>query len=315
MLYNSGRIETMNERVKGGLLVFLGAVSFGLLSTIVKFAYAKGYTLGEITGTQAFSGMAILWLSYFITTRFKKKAKDIKEESATPKTKWWAVLLAGTFTGLVSVFYYQCVKLLPASVAIILLMQYLWISMLLEFIIFKKKPTRKQLLLLVVVLLGTFLAGGLFSEAIVINLKGVIFGLLAATCYAIFIMTSGRIGNDLPVLKKSALMISGACILIFLIFPPLYFFNGLYWEGLYAWGIILALLGTVIPPFFFSVGMPKVGVSIGAILSAVELPVATMSSALILHEYVDAIRWLGVILILLAVVATNVKTTRTPIKV
>ncbi len=40
----------MNKRIKGGLLVFFGAASFGLLSTIVKFAYAEGYTLGEITG-------------------------------------------------------------------------------------------------------------------------------------------------------------------------------------------------------------------------------------------------------------------------
>jgi hypothetical protein len=44
----------MDQRIKGGLLVFIGAASFGLLSTIVKLAYAEGYTLGEITGTQSF---------------------------------------------------------------------------------------------------------------------------------------------------------------------------------------------------------------------------------------------------------------------
>ena len=63
----------MNERIKGGLLVFLGAVSFGLLSTIVKFAYEQGYTLGEITGTQSFSGMVILWALYMISTKIKKQ--------------------------------------------------------------------------------------------------------------------------------------------------------------------------------------------------------------------------------------------------
>jgi len=301
----------MNERIKGGLLVFIGASSFGLLSTIVKFAYANGYTLGEITGTQSFSGMAILWLLYLITKSIKKKDKADKKEKADanqPKTKWWKVVLAGTFTGLVGIFYYQCVKLLPASVAIILLMQYLWISMLIEAIVFKKKPSRKQLLLLVVVLFGTLLAGGIFSEEIILNLKGVIFGLLAAACYAIFLMTSGRIGNDLPVLKKSALMITGSCILTWIIFPPLFFFNGVYFGGLILWGLALALLGTVIPPLLFSMGIPRVGVSIGAILSAAELPVATLSSAFILHESVDALRWFGVILILLAIVATNLRT-------
>lgn len=301
----------MNERIKGGLLVFLGAVSFGLLSTIVKFAYEQGYTLGEITGTQSFSGMVILWVLHFISTKIKKQDNRSNEEkrSLTDKTKWWKVCIAGIFTGLVGIFYYQCVKLLPASIAIILLMQYLWISILIEALVFKKRPTRKQPLLLGIVLAGTLLAGGLFNSTIELNLKGVIFGLLAATSYAIFLMTSGRIGNDLPVLKKSALMITGSCIVTFIIFPPLFFFNDTYLGGLYLWGLGLALLGTVVPPLFFSIGIPRVGVSIGAILSAAELPVATLSSAFILHENVDAIKWAGVILILLAIVATNIKTT------
>lgn len=298
----------MNGRITGGVFVFLGACSFGLLSTIVKFAYAEGYTLGEITGTQSFTGMVLLWLSYLIYTRLRKpEPKTDKAVEVLPRTMWWKVCVAGSFTGLVGVFYYQCIKLLPASVAIVLLMQYLWVSMLIEAVVYKKRPGRKQLLLLVLVLSGTLLAGGMFSEAIVLNLKGVVYGMLAAVSYAIFVITSGRIGNDLPVLKKSALMITGSCFVTFLIFPPLFFFNGVYWSGLYWWGGALALLGTVIPPFFFSVGMPRVGVSIGAILSAAELPVATLSSAFILHESVDAIRWLGVVLILLAIIATNLK--------
>lgn len=298
----------MDQRIKGGLLVFIGAASFGLLSTIVKFAYAEGYTLGEITGTQSFSGMVILWLLYFITKSVKKGDKKETIADTQPNTKWWKIVIAGTFTGLVGIFYYQCVKLLPASVAIILLMQYLWISMLIEAVVFRKKPGRKQLLLLGIVLIGTLLAGGIFSQEIMLNFKGVVFGLLAATSYAIFLMTSGRVGNDLPVLKKSALMITGSCVITWIIFPPLFFFNGVYFDGLVFWGLALALLGTVVPPLFFSMGMPRVGVSIGAILSAVELPVAISSSAFILQESVDVLRWLGVALILLAIVATNIRT-------
>lgn len=298
----------MDQRIKGGLLVFIGAASFGLLSTIVKFAYAEGYTLGEITGTQSFSGMVILWLLYFITKSVKKGDKKETIYNTQPNTKWWKIVIAGTFTGLVGIFYYQCVKLLPASVAIILLMQYLWISMLIEAVVFRKKPGRKQLLLLGIVLIGTLLAGGIFSQEIMLNFKGVVFGLLAATSYAIFLMTSGRVGNDLPVLKKSALMITGSCVITWIIFPPLFFFNGVYFGGLVFWGLALALLGTVVPPLFFSMGMPRVGVSIGAILSAVELPVAISSSAFILQESVDALRWLGVALILSAIVATNIRT-------
>ena len=96
-------------------------------------------------------------------------------------------------------------------------------------------------------------------------------------------------------------------MITWILFPPLYFFNGIFMNGLYKWGIMLSLLGMVIPPFCFSFGIPRIGISIGAILSAAELPVATLCSALILNEPVDPIRWTGVILILLAIVATNLR--------
>lgn len=300
----------VSNKLKGGIFVFLGACSFGLLSTIVKTAYGEGYSLGQITGSQTFFGMSLLWIVYMIQVASgKKKHPDAEERQAESKktTAWWKVVMAGTFTGLVGIFYYQCVKLLPASIAIILLMQYLWISILIEAVIFKKKPHKMQLVAAAIVLVGTLFAGGIFNHEVVLNLKGILFGFLAAVCYSIFILTSGRIGNDLPVFKKSALMITGSCLMTWIIFPPLFFFDGVFLGGLYKWGLSLALLGTVIPPLFFSVGMPRTGVSLGAILSAAELPVAVTSSRFILHENVQLLQWFGVVLILSAIVLTNIK--------
>lgn len=301
----------MNTKLKGGIFVFLGACSFGVLSTIVKFAYGEGYSLGEITGSQSFFGMSILWLLYWLTSSFKSQNKSDSQgqhqTESIKKTRWWHVCLAGTFTGIVGMSYYQCVNLLPASIAIILLMQSLWISLLLDYIFFKKKPVRIQLIAVLIVFIGTFLAGGVFDETIHLNPQGLLFGMLAALSYAIFILTSGRVGLEMPVLKKSALMITGSCALTWIIFPPLFFFNGVFLAGLYKWGLILALLGTIIPPLFFSVGMPKVGVSLGTILSAAELPMAILSSYFILQEDVNFLRWIGVVLILLSIAMTNIR--------
>lgn len=320
------------NKFTGGVFVFLGACSFGLLSTIVKNAYEEGYTLGQITGSQAFLGMLVLWILYFLHSSFfgrknvistdnpprdssyisdkVQHSQESKIGSSNP-TAWWKVAFAGIFTGLVGVFYYQCVKMLPASIAIILLMQYLWISILIEAIVFRKKPHKIQLITASIVLVGTVFAAGIFNEAVTLNIKGIAFGLLAAFCYALFLIASGRVGNDLPVLKKSALMITGSCIVTWLIFPPLFLFNGLLFAGLYKWGLTLALLGTVIPPLFFSFGMPRTGVPLGAILSAAELPVAVVSSSFILQENVQWLQWVGVFLILSAIVLTNIKFQRT----
>jgi len=51
--------------------------------------------------------------------------------------------------------------------------------------------------------------------------------------------------------------------------------------------------------------MPKTGVSLGSILSAVELPVAVCLSFFVLHEPVSILQWVGVLLILFFVVLIN----------
>lgn len=299
----------MKDQFIGGFLVFLGACSFGVLSSIVKTAYRAGYTLGEVTGVQCFFGMLILWGLHLIFRTVKNK-KDIvsKNKQITQK---WKVIIVGIFPGLVGICYYQCVQLVPASIAIILLMQYLWISVIIDFVVFKNKPSKLQLLAVIVIIMGSCLAAGIFNNEIRLNLKGCAFGFLAALMYTLFISTSSKIGNELPKLEKSALMITGACIITFLIFPPLFFFKLNISDQIYQLGLLLALLGTVIPPFLFSVGIPKIGISLSAILSAAELPVAVMSSYFYLKESVYSTQWLGVIIILFAIALPNLKHIKT----
>ncbi|XKM14533.1 DMT family transporter [Orbaceae bacterium ac157xtp] len=293
----------MKERFIGGLLVFIGACSFGVLSSIVKTAYKAGYTLGNVTFIQNLFGMLILWALYIVYKMTQKK-----QVITTPKnTKKWKVYLAGIFPGLVGIFYYQCVQLVPASIAIILLMQYLWISVIVDFIVFKNRPSNLQILAIVVIILGSILAAGTLNQDITLNLEGCLFGFLAAISYTLFIITSNRVGNELPKLQKSALMITGACTTTLILFPPFFLMQLPLTDPLYQWGILLALLGTVVPPFLFSLGIPKVGISLSAILSAAELPVAVMASYFYLKESVYFNQWIGVILILIAIALPNIR--------
>lgn len=286
---------------KNVLLVFLGACSFGILSTFVKIAYSEGYTVGEVTGVQVFFGMSLLWVIYGVGKVFGFIGKDKGK-----KEPFWKLLLSGLSTGSVSILYYKCVQLIPASIAIILLMQFIWISVLIEFIVFREKPSKLQILSVVLVLGGTVLAAGVFNQQeFSLSFKGIIFGLLAAFAYAIFLIVNGRVGNNYPAVQKSALMLTGACILVFTVFPPTFLISGALAQGLWFWGLLLSVFGTVLPPLFYAIGIPKVGIPLSSILSAVELPVAVGMSYFLLSEEVSALQWLGVIIILLAIIWPN----------
>lgn len=284
-------------------LVFIGACSFGVLSTFVKLSFKAGYSVGEVTGVQVFFGMILLWIIFL----GGRAAGLIRNRPEVNKEAPWKVIVAGSSTGMVSITYYQCISLVPASIAIILLMQFVWIGILLEFVLFKNKPSRLQVFSMVLVLGGTFLAAGLFNgQRIAFPLAGVFYGLLAATFYAVFLMVMSRYGNGYPAVQKSALMLTGACLLIFIVFPPTFLVNGVLTAGLWKWGLVLASLGTVIPPLFFAVGIPIVGVTLSSIISAVELPVAVAMSYFILLEDVSGLQWLGVFIILGAIVFSNI---------
>ncbi|MHC2991570.1 multidrug transporter [Pontibacter sp. HJ8] len=285
---------------RGILLVFLGACSFGILSTFVKLAYKEGYTLGDVTGTQVFFGFLILWGVVLLRQLLGHRAEST---SLTDKLKLVAM---GTSTGLVSIFYYKCVQTVPASIAILLLMQFTWMSLLLEAVIKRKLPKPAQVGMVVLVLIGTAMAGRLFSGSLPnFDLVGVGYGILAAACYSVFLLVSGSAGNNLHPTTKCALILTGACTLIFTIFPPVFLVNGALGSGLLKWGLTLAVFGTVIPPLFFAYGIPRIGLGVSAILSAAELPVAVVMSSVVLQEEVWPVQWMGVALILVAIVLSN----------
>lgn len=289
------------NKTQGAIAVFLGAASFGILSTFVKKAYEQGYSLGEVTGIQALLGALILWILWIVVARTKSQKKY------PAKSSKWKIILAGVSTGTVSILYYKCVQLVPASLAIVLLMQYIWIGQLIEFIFFKVKPSATQIIGIVCILIGTVFATGLIEEPLSsFSIPGLIYGVLAATAYSVFMIVNGRVGNDYPPIHKSALMITGAFLLIAITLQPVSLLQSETFIGILPYGLLLAFFGTVIPPLLFAYGMPSIGYSLGAVLSAVELPVAVCMSYLVLHESVSWMKWLGVIFILLIIVWKNI---------
>lgn len=286
------------------LIVFLGGCCYGILSTFVKLAYSAGFSSPEVTGGQYFFGTVLIWCAALFT---KKKKLSLKQ---TLK-----LVLSGIPFGLTGLFYYQSLKTLDASLAIIFLFQFVWIGAIFDWIFNKKKISKQKLMSISIVLIGSVFAAGVIShKGGIFSWQGAIWGLFASFTYTVFIFLSSSVEKDTPPVLKSALLSTGALIVVFLLFPPKFLFDFSVLKGLTQYGLILGLFGVCLPPLLFSIGMPHVGPGMGTILSASELPVAVTLSSLVLSEHVNLMQWMGVILIFIAIIGSNISSEKDDIE-
>lgn len=282
------------------IAVFIGACSYGVLSTLVKLAYRTGADTSLVTVGQFLIGWSVLFVCVFFTKR--KQKIGLKD-----KIK---LMLAGIPTGLVGVFYYLSLVTTEASLAIILLFQFVWIGFLLEFLLYRKIPDKVTTFSVLILMIGTILASGVISgESAGVSVIGIIYGLLAAVSFALFILTNATVLPKLPPIQRSYYMVTGSMIIVVVIFSPVLSksLDPTVIASFGHLGILLGLFGVVIPPLLFAYGMPKIGSALGSILGSAELPVAVLLSMLILNEHVTMIQWCGVAIILVGIVFPNIQ--------
>ncbi len=279
------------------LLVFLGGCCYGILSTFVKLAYSAGFSSPEVTSAEYFFGTLLIYGVVIFTKKEKLTIKQILK-----------LLLAGVPFGLTGLFYYQSLKTLNASMAIIFLFQFVWIGTLFDWIFNKKKPTKKKLISIFILVVGSILAANVLThQGAAISVKGIIFGLLASLSYSTSMFFSSSVENDIPPVLKSALLSTGSLIVVCALFPPTFLFHFSVLKGLTPYGLILGLFGVALPPLLFSIGLPHIGPSLGSILSASELPVAVTMSVLVLSEHISIPQLIGIILILVGIISCNIR--------
>ncbi|RDI58272.1 DMT family transporter [Flavobacterium glaciei] len=308
-----------NSVLKGVFLVGLGATSYGMLATFVRMAYDENYTTAEVTVSQFVFGI----IGILLINAFQRNRNNNTAVKASKKNKS-QLMLAGTSTGLTSVFYYLAVKFdIPVSIAIVLLMQTVWIGVLLEWFLEKKAPSKVKTISVIIVLFGTVLATNLLNSDVKLNPLGIFFGLLAATSFTTTMFTANRIATEISSAQRSLYMLFGGGIMVLIFalitqiipnqFPAIADALGVFstakdfnFSIFLKWGIILSLFGTIIPPMLLNAGFPLTGIGLGSIVSALELPVSVLMAYFLLNEKVILLQWVGIVLIILAIVIMNV---------
>lgn len=305
--------------IKGVFLVAIGASSFGMLASFVKLAYSHGYTTAEVTLSQVLLGL----IGMFIINLIQKKQPN---EIIATKKDIRNLILAGTSMGFTSVLYYMAVSYIDASIAVVLLMQSVWIGVVIESVVTKQFPSLLKIAAVALILFGTVLATNVLANEIELDYRGVIFGFLASCSFATTMFASNVVANHLAAPKRSLFMLCGATavVLIFCFITQIgpnnsetmRSFYHLFtdntegirdfdWRIFYSWGLLLALFGTILPPIFLNMGFPHTGVGLGSIVASIELPVSVTVAFMVLQEQVVLLQWVGILLILSAIFLMN----------
>ncbi|MFS8617897.1 MAG: DMT family transporter [Solitalea sp.] len=298
---------------RGILLVCAGAASYGVLATLVRLAYNEGYTTAEATVSQYTTGLLVMGLSVLISRKARRAAqapaRNRRPGQGSPRRTIFRLIAGGTAYGLTGICYYLSVRYIPVSIAVILLMQTIWMGIVLDAILDRKFPSADKCIAVVVILGGTLLATNAIGNFRELDIRGLGWGMGAALTYTASLFVANRMALHMPARQKSFWILTGGTSIVLLIWS-VQLFSGFQISIFWKWGLLLALFGTVLPPLLLNMGMPKTGMGLGSILISIEIPVSVGSAYLLLHEQVLAIQWLGIALIIASIVLLNLRTLR-----
>lgn len=291
--------------LKGVLLVALGATSYGMLATFVKLAYDEGFTTAEVTTSQFILGIfGLLLINAFQKVRHKENVLKASAKNI------FSLMLAGTSLGMTSLFYYLAVKYIPVSIGIVLLMQTVWMGVFLEMILEKKLPSLQKIIAVFIVLGGTVLATNIIKNDVELDWRGICWGILAAASFTTTMFTANRVAVGISSAQRSLYMLLGGAVIVFS-FALATQNTPFNFSIFLKWGIVLSLFGTIIPPMLMNAGFPLTGIGLGSIVSALELPVSVTMAYVLLSEKVILLQWVGIVLIILAIIIMNINFRKT----
>ena len=236
---------------------------------------------------------------------FKIKLKDI-----------WCFFGTGIVSLLIfGLFYFKAMDYMSLSAAAILLYTAPCFVILMSAVLFKEKLTKRKLIAMAIAFLGCCLVSGLGNGENHISATGLLFGLGAGICYALFSIFSRYSINR----GYSSLTINFySCILAFV---GSMFFGGTQTiqivcqsSGNFFFAVATGIVTCFLPYLLYTYGLTGLENGKASIMASVEPVVATFVGLIIYKEKLTFLAILGVLLVLSAIVLLNIKNKETELK-
>jgi drug/metabolite transporter (DMT)-like permease len=284
----------------GFLITIVGAILFSTKAIIVKVAFAK----------TSMDALTLLMLRMTFSLPFYVGAAWLarKKETAplTPR-QWIAVIALGLFGYyLSSLFDFIGLQYVTAGLERLILFLYPTFAVLFNSFVFKQPVVRTQKVALLLTYTGILIAYVGEMQIDISNphfIWGSFLIFICSITYSIYIVGSGRLIPAVGVTRFTAYAMLSSTAGVFINFAFAGNLHALEQATTHWWyGILLAIMATVLPSFMVSGGMKRIGSNNVAIISAIG-PVSTIIQAhFILGEKVFPAQIAGTILVIIGVV-------------
>lgn len=279
------------------LYVISGAILWGLISLFSNTLADNGLSTENIVAIRSFGAAVVIFIIFAVKDKslLKIELKDIK-------------YFIGT--GIISfVFFNWCLftsmNECSAAIAVVLLYTAPVFVTLMSAVLFKEKITKIKIFALIMTVIGCMFVTGVVGGKINGTLFGVICGIGSGVFYALYSIF-GRYALE----KYSAATVTvytfifaalGSIPLI----EPGSLINGLSNTTAIMSAILIVVVSTVSPFLLYTKGLTGVESGTASILATAEPAVGVLVSVFILHQPINLISVVGVLLILGAVISLN----------
>ena len=278
--------------------MFLAGCTYGLVVPFVKTAQYEGFSTGQIMVTQYVVATAVLIVACLIFSRIKVGLKDALK-----------LMGMGMVAASVSFFYYQSLQLLTPAMSLTLLFQFVWMGMVVQAVRTKTPPKPAAVLTVLFVVVGAVLATGILDEGVTLeslNALGILFGFLSAVGYTAFLVLSSRLATSLPAINRSMFTTLGSVVISVAITPQYLAKPMMVLDPLLSVG--MGVVGICLPVFLIALSAPKIPTGLATVMASSELPSGVLCAAIFLGEPVSLTIGLGVVIVLLGIIASEMET-------
>ena len=293
----------------GFIITLAGSILFSTKAIIVKKAFADI----KIDALTLLALRMVFSLPFYVFAAIHTSSK--KENIRMNTRQWIGVIGLGVFGYyLSSLFDFLGLQYVSAGLERLILFLYSTFAVLINAFVFKVKMSRVQKIALACTYLGILVAyvGELNLDIATPEfLWGSFLIFLCAITFSIYIVGSGKMIPKIGATKFTAYAMLTATAGILIQFVIRGNYSKVHFDNhLIVYGLLLAIVATVIPSFLISNGMKRIGSNNVAIVSSIG-PVSTIIQAyFILGERIFAAQIFGTVLVIIGVLLIGWRTAK-----